>query len=117
MPQIFDARRAFTEQFPTVPPRLYVASLGSAANLVTDGTCAIGLLPSNVAELAALKLIPITTIDMCPVVSPSHPLASVQGVIEPFVLRRHNQLVLTDSSTLTAAVDWGLLCSRPWRLG
>jgi DNA-binding transcriptional LysR family regulator len=51
MPQIFDALRAFTEQFPTVPPRLYVASLGAAANLVTDGTCAIGLLPSNVAEL------------------------------------------------------------------
>jgi DNA-binding transcriptional LysR family regulator len=36
MPQIFDALRAFTERFPTVPPRLYVASLGAAANLVTD---------------------------------------------------------------------------------
>ena len=76
-PQIFDALRAFTEQFPTVPPRLYVASLGAAADLVTDGTCAIGLLPSNVAELAALKLNPITTIALWPVVSPSHPLASM----------------------------------------
>ena len=116
MPQIFDALRAFTKQFPTVPPRLYVASLGAAANLVTDGKCAIGLLPSNVAELAALKLTPITTIDMCPVVSPSHPLASVQGIIEPHVLRQHVQLVLTDASTLTAAVDWGVLSSRSWRL-
>ena len=66
MPPIFDALRAFTEQFPTVPPRLYVASLGAAADLVTDGTCAIGLLPSNVAELAALKLTPITTIASLP---------------------------------------------------
>ena len=116
MPQIFDALRAFTKQFPQVPPRLYVASLGAAANLVTDGTCAIGLLPSNVAELAALKLTPITTIDMCPVVSPSHPLASIQGIIEPHMLRQHVQLVLTDASTLTAAVDWGVLSSRSWRL-
>jgi len=116
MPPIFDALRAFTEQFPTVPPRLYVASLGAATDLVTDGTCAIGLLPSNVAELAALKLTPITTIHLCPVVSPSHPLASIQGIIEPHVLRQHVQLVLTDASTLTAAVDWGVLSSRTWRL-
>ena len=89
MPQMFDALRAFTEQFPTVPPRLYVASLGAATNLVADGTCAIGLLPSNIAELAALKLTPITTIHLCPVVSSSHPLASIQGTIEPHVLRQH----------------------------
>ena len=116
MPRIFDALRAFTEQFPTVPPRLYVASLGAAANLVADGTCAIGLLPSNIAELAALKLTPITTFHLCPVVSPSHPLASIQGIIEPHVLRQHVQLVLTDASTLTAAKDWGVLSSRTWRL-
>src|ERR1700676_1179016 len=116
IPHIFDALRAFTDHFPTVPPRLYVASLGAAADLVTDGKCAIGLLPSNVAELAALKLTPITTIALCPVVSPSHPLASVQGIIEPHVLRQHVQLVLTDASTLTATVDWGVLSSRPWRL-
>jgi DNA-binding transcriptional LysR family regulator len=115
-PPIFDALRAFTEQFPTVPPRLYVASLGAAADLVTAGRCAIGLLPSNVAQLAALKLTPITTINLWPVVSPSHPLASIQGIIEPHVLRQHVQLVLTDASTLTAAVDWGVLSSRTWRL-
>lgn len=116
MPEIFDALRAFTEQFPTVPPRLYVASLGAAANLVTDGTCAIGLLPSNIAELAALKLTPTTTFHLCPVVSPSHPLASIQGIIEPHMLRQHVQLVLTDASTLTAAKDWGVLSPRTWRL-
>ena len=116
MAPLFDALRAFTEQFPTVPPRLYVASLGAAADLVADGTCVIGLLPSNVAELAALKLNPITTMALWPVVSPSHPLASMQGIIEPHVLRQHVQLVLTDASTLTVAKDWGVLSSRTWRL-
>jgi DNA-binding transcriptional LysR family regulator len=116
MPRIFDALRAFTEQFPTVPPRLYVASLGAAANLVTNGSCAIGLLPSNIAELAALKFAPITTFRLCSVVSPSHPLASKQGIIEPHVLHQHVQLVLTDASTLTAGKDWGVLSSRTWRL-
>ena len=77
VPHIFDALRAFTDHFPTVPPRLYVASLGAAANLVTDGTCAIGLLPSNVAGLTTLHLTPLTTIHLCPVVYPSHPLASI----------------------------------------
>src|SRR3984893_8815666 len=114
MPQIFDALRAFTEQFPTVPPRLYVASLGAAANLVTDGTCAIGLLPSNIADLAALNLTPTTTFHLCPVVSPSHPLASIQGIIEPHVLRQHVQLHLTDASTLTAGYACGRCC-RPTR--
>lgn len=116
MPQIFDALRAFTEQFRTVPPRLHVASLGAAANLVTDGTCAIGLLPSNIAQLTTLHFTPLTTIYLCSVVSPSHPLASIQGIIEPHVLRQHVQLVLTDASTLTATKDWGVLSSRTWRL-
>lgn len=116
IPQIFDALRAFTEQFPTVPPRLYVASLGAAANLVIDGTCTIGLLPSNIAQLTALRLTPLTTIHFCPVVSPFHPLATIQGIIEPHLLRQHVQLVLTDASTLTAGKDWGVLSSRTWRL-
>ena len=86
MPPIFDAPRSFTKQFPTVPPRLYVASLGAAANLVTDGKCAIGLLPSNVAELAALKLTPITTIDMCPRALhpiPSRPYRTLSSLTAP----------------------------------
>ena len=116
MPQIFDALRVFTAQFPTVPPRLYVASMGSAARLVTDGTCAIGLLPNNVAELAGLKHNPITTFTFCPVVAPSHPLAAIEGIIEPDILRQHVQLVLTDATTLTSSVDWGVLSSRTWRL-
>lgn len=99
-----------------MPPRLYVASLGAAANLVTDGTCAIGLLPSNIAQLTALQFTPLTTIHFCPVVSPLHPLASVKGVIGAPLLRQHVQIVLTDASQLTAKKDWGVLSNRTWRL-
>ncbi len=116
MHQIFDALRAFSEQFPTVPPRLYVASLGTAANLVIDGICSIGLLPGNIAQLTMLQFTPLTTIHLCTVVAPSHPLASIRGIIEPHLLRPHVQLVLTDASTLTATKDWGVLSSRTWRL-
>jgi DNA-binding transcriptional LysR family regulator len=74
------------------------------------------LLPSNVAEITTLNLAPITTIDLCPAAAPFHHLASIQGTIEPHVLHQHVQLVLTDTSALTATVDWGVLSSRTWRL-
>jgi hypothetical protein len=31
MPRVVDALGAFTERFPTVPPRVYVQALGAAA--------------------------------------------------------------------------------------
>jgi DNA-binding transcriptional LysR family regulator len=37
MPPVVAALRAFTERFPTVPPRVYVQPLGAAAELVLDG--------------------------------------------------------------------------------
>lgn len=116
MAPVYEALRALTEAFPMVPPRVYVQSLGAAAALVADGACALGLLPSNVTELTSLKLLPIETIQFLPVVAPRHPLAAVEGEIEDHVLHQYAQLVLTDTSTLTASVDWGVLSSRTWRL-
>ena len=37
MPPVVEALRAFTERFPTVPPRVYVQPLGAAAELVLEG--------------------------------------------------------------------------------
>lgn len=116
MPFVVKALRAFTEQFPTVPLRVYVQSLGTAAQLVIGGACAIGLLPSIVTELTTLNLLPITTINLVPVIAPCHPLAEIDGPIEPHLLHRHVQLVLTDASEITSGVDYGVLSSRTWRL-
>lgn len=116
VPPIVETLRAFTMTFPTVQPRVYVQPLGAAAELVLDGTCVIGLLPLIFSDRAAFKSFPLLTIDLVPVVSPDHPLAAIEGVIETHVLQQHVQLVLTDRSALTAGRDYGVLSARTWRL-
>ena len=116
MSPVVKALTAFTAQFPTVTPRVYVQSLGAAADLVIDGTCAIGLLSFFFTDLVALKRFPMLTIDLVPVVAPRHPLAAIEGLVETHVLHQHVQLVLTDRSTRTAGRDFGVLSGRTWRL-
>ncbi len=116
MSPVVEALRAFTERFPTVPPRLYVQPLGAAAELVLDGTCMIGLLPLIFSDIALLKHFPLLTIDLLPVVAPDHPLAEFNEPIETHVLHKYVQLVLTDRSALTAGRDYGVLSGRTWRL-
>jgi DNA-binding transcriptional LysR family regulator len=116
MPPVVEALRAFTEKFPTVPPRVYVQPLGAASELLLDGACMIGLLPLLFSDIAALRRFPLLTIELIPVAAPGHPLAAIEGPIETEVLNRHVQLVLTDRSTLTAGRDYGVLSGRTWRL-
>jgi DNA-binding transcriptional LysR family regulator len=116
MPAVLEALRAFTAKFPTVPPRIYVQSLGAAAELVLDGTCMIGFLSLYFSDMALLKRFPLLTIELVTVVAPNHPLAALDGPIDTRVLQRHVQLVLTDRSSLTAGRDYGVLSSRTWRL-
>jgi DNA-binding transcriptional LysR family regulator len=116
MPPVVDALRAFMERFPTVPPRVYVQSLGAAAELVLDGTCMIGLVQLVFSDMALLKRFPLLTVDLVPVAAPGHPLAQIEGTIETHILHDHVQLVLTDRSTLTEGRDYGVLSGRTWRL-
>jgi len=116
MRAVVEALRAFTAKFPTVTPRIYVQSLGAAAELVLDGTCMIGLLPLFFSDMANLKRFPLLTVDLVAVVAPDHPLAALDGPIDRDVLEQHVQLVLTDRSSLTAGRDYGVLSSRTWRL-
>jgi DNA-binding transcriptional LysR family regulator len=116
MPPVVEALRAFTERFPTVPPRVYVQPLGAAAELVLEGACMIGLLPLLFSDIAVFKRFPLLTIDLIPVVAPDHPLAAIEGPIETHALHQHVQLVLTDRSALTAGRDYGVLSGRTWRL-
>jgi DNA-binding transcriptional LysR family regulator len=116
MHAVVAALRAFAAKFPTVPPRIYVQSLGAAAELVLDGTCMIGLLPLFFSDMALLRRFPLLTIDLIPVVAPEHPLAAVDGPIDTPALNEHVQLVLTDRSPLTVGRDYGVLSGRTWRL-
>jgi DNA-binding transcriptional LysR family regulator len=116
MSAVVAALRAFSERFPTVPPRVYVQSLGAAAELVVDGTCMIGLLPMFFSDSMHLKRFPLLTVELIPVVAPDHALAKLDGLIETQVFNDHVQLVLTDRSTATAGRDYGVLSGRTWRL-
>ena len=116
MPVVAEALRAFTAQFPSVPPRIYVQSLGAAAELILDGTCMIGFLPLFFSEMSRLRRFPLLTVELVPVVAPDHPLAAIEGPIEADILHRHVQLVLSDRSTATAGRDYGVLSGRTWRL-
>jgi DNA-binding transcriptional LysR family regulator len=116
MPAAVEALRAFTEAFPTVPPRVDVQPLGGAVELVLKGHCMIGLLPLIFTDAAHLRSFPLLTIELIPVVAPDHPLAQLDGPIETQTLQGYVQLVLTDRSTQTAGRDYGVLSGRTWRL-
>jgi DNA-binding transcriptional LysR family regulator len=117
MPRIVDALRAFRERYPTVPTRIYVGSLGSTANLVLDGTCAIGIALAFALQGTELRLQPIQTVTMVAVAAPCHPLAALKRPIATDELQPHVQLVLTDHSGRTDKRDNGVLSRRNWRLG
>ena len=116
MPQVVSALRAFSEHFPTVQPRIYVQSLGAAAELVLNGTCTVGLLPFLFSDKAELKRFPLLSVHLLSVVSRDHALAKLKGVIPADVMREHVQLVLTDRSALTEGRDYGVLSPQTWRL-
>lgn len=112
MHAVVDALKAFTERFPTVPPRVYVQPLGAATELLLDGTCMIGLLQFIFTDLPVLRRFHLLTVDLIPVVAPHHPLAACDGPIETHVLQRYVQLVLTDRSAMTAGRDYGVLSGQ-----
>ncbi|WP_284945533.1 LysR family transcriptional regulator [Acidisoma cladoniae] len=117
MPRIVDALRVFGERYPTVPTRIYVASMGATVNLVVDGTCTIGVSLTFATQDATLSTHPIQTVGMVAVAAPCHPLSAFTGLIPTEDLQHHVQLVLTDHSGRTGNRDNGVLSNRNWRLG
>ena len=117
MQRLVEALHNFSGRYPSVATRIYVETLGAAANLLADGSCMLGLLPDFFSDLDAFARRPLLLVELVPVVAPNHPLAAIEGVIPPEILREHVQLVLTDRSGLTGSRDHGVLGSRTWRLG
>lgn len=116
LPRIVSALAEFRAEFPSVPPRLYVESLGSVPKLVIDGVCALGVtgwLPDGDHGLVGQALGSIKLVCVC---APTHPLAAMGAPIPTAVLRDHVQLVLTDRSPLTAGRDLFVLATQAWRL-
>lgn len=117
MHRIVDALRVFGERYPTVPTRIYVASMGATPNLVSDGTCTIGIALTFAVQDSDLVQHEIDTVRMVAVVAACHPLAAFQDGIPTSELQNHVQLVLTDVSGRTDSRDYSVLSRRNWRIG
>jgi DNA-binding transcriptional LysR family regulator len=113
---LLDALRTFGARFPSVPPRIYVESLGATTELVLNGTCAIGLMVTFSSEFETLQRQVLSDITLIPVAAPGHPLAKIDGLVSRDEVRRHVQLVLSDRSGLTGTRDYGVLSPQTWRL-
>ncbi|WP_374572942.1 LysR family transcriptional regulator [Phenylobacterium sp.] len=104
-------------RFPSVQTRVQVESLGATRDAVLDGRADIGLILSTDADVAGLRLAPVTQIELVAVAAPTHPLAAERQPLAPEVLREHLQLVLSDRSVRGDDPDRGVIGRRTWRLG
>jgi DNA-binding transcriptional LysR family regulator len=110
------AVKAFQQQFPATPLRLYVEALGAVVQPLLAGQCRIaiiGSLPEVPAECSGEYLLDVPSVT---VVAPGHPLANIRGAVLRSVASRYVQLVLTDRSELTAGRNFGVVSKNTWRL-
>ena len=115
-PILVRALGAFQREFPSVQLRIYVESLGAAAQAVLDGTADLGIALEFAAQAVDLECVPLGEIELVPVAAPGHPLAKFKGRIAPEAIRDHVQLVLTDRSNLTKGRDYSVFAVKTWRL-
>ena len=108
----------FQREFAPVQLRVFVETLGAAAQTVVDGTADLGIVLEFAAASAGpdLELSAMGEVELVPVAAPSHPLARRRGKITVEAVRDEVQLVLTDRSGLTRGKDWSVLSVRTWRL-
>lgn len=114
--RIVDALKAFRAEFSTVTLHLHMEALGGVTQLVLDRAANIGVsgpLPGN-AGTPGVERIGVGSVVLIPVAAPDHPLACKKA--DPGDSRNHVQLVLTDRSRLTGAIDFAVVSPRTWRL-
>ena len=102
------------QRYPDLAVTLFTEGLGGAERRVRSGTAALGLcimLPNQAQDLQAY---PITSIELVPVVAPSHPLANESRRLEREVLAEHVQLVLTDPEN-QGGPSYSVVSPRVWR--
>jgi len=114
---ITSAAKAFREQFPGTPLRLFVEALGGGYKPILNGSAGIGILGSLPVMPTSLTGERLTGVSLVMVAAPDHPLAQITGMIPKSELRKHVQLVLTDRSELSAGHEFGVMSPSTWRLG
>ena len=104
------------ETYPHTPLRLYVEALGGVVKLVLEGSCSVGVIGSLPIVPDELQSEPLVEVPFVTVVSASHRLAAVRGVISASRIAKEVQLVLTDRTTLSEGKSFGVLSPLIWRL-
>src|SRR5258708_7277194 len=98
------------------PLRLYVEALGGVVKPVLDRNCSIGVIGSLPLVPEQLQSGALLNVPFVTVVSPSHRLASMRGVVSASAIAKQIQLVLTDRTALTQGRNFGVLSPLTWRL-
>ncbi|MEZ2416532.1 LysR family transcriptional regulator [Luteibacter sp. RCC_6_2] len=111
-----DALGSFKERFPSTPLRLHVEALGRVAELVLDGRCSLGITGTLPFLPPGLAAEPLFSEEMVTVVAPGSRLAGRHGPVAYREVLDETQLVLTDRSSLTSGVDYGVQGKNIWRL-
>ena len=115
-PALTTALRGFQDRYPAVQLRVFVETLGAAAQAVLDRTADVGLALEFAAASPELACTPVGELELVPVAAPTHPLGRIRGRIPLETARRELQLVLADRSTLTRGRDFSVISPRTWRL-
>lgn len=113
---ITKAAKAFGEQFPRTPLRLYVDALGAVLQPILDGRASFGVIGPVLTLPPHMSSEHLTDVRLLMVASRDHPLASYGDVIPRSELAKHVQLVLTDRSELSAGKEVGVVSPSTWRL-
>jgi DNA-binding transcriptional LysR family regulator len=106
--------REFHAQFPTVPVRLLVETLGGVERVVRSGHACIGIGSMLHMDMTGFRHIGVKGVQIIPVAAPGHPLAPAKGA--PPQARDFVQLVLSEQPAGESR-DFGVVSLNTWRIG
>jgi len=107
--------REFHAQFPTVPVRLLVQTLGGVERVIRNGLASIGVGSLLHMDMKGLRRTDIPGVLIIPVAAPHHPLAQVnEGA--PLQARDFVQLILSEQPA-GESQDLGVVSLNTWRIG
>jgi DNA-binding transcriptional LysR family regulator len=107
--------REFHTQFPTVPVRLFVETLGGVERTVRSGQAVIGVGSQLHIDMTGFRRIEIKGVQVIPVAAPNHPLAKASEAA-PLQARDFVQLVLSEQPAAESR-DFGVVSLNTWRIG
>lgn len=107
--------REFHAQFPTVPVRLLVETLGGVERVVRSGLASIGVGSLLHMEMTGFRRVDIESVRIIPVAAPGHPLAKANEAA-PLQASDFVQLVLSEQPAAESR-DFGVVSLNTWRIG